>query len=514
MRSDGAAGTATGGPASHPGSGRDRLSLRTLLRLPREMAPLVDPRELPCGIVHLGLGAFHRAHQAVCTEHAVAAAGGDWGICGVAQRRGRVRDQLAPQDGLYSVMVRGADGTRLRVIGVEREALLAAEDPAAVVARVADPGIHVVTLTVTEKGYHFDPATGSLRWDHPELVGDLAGEGPYTPIGQLGLGLAARRRAGSGPLSIVCCDNLADNGAVVASLVRQFVERLPDSDGLVDWIEREVRFPSTMVDRIVPATTAADRQAAAERLGVRDEGVVVTEPFSQWVIQERFAGPRPAWERGGAFFTDDVRPFERAKVRLLNGSHSTLAYLAQLAGYELVSDVLAADSPIVGLIERLMSVEVVPTLEPVAGLEFDRYQAELLERFANPALPHRTAQIAMDGSQKLPQRLLGTVADARRAGAEPVAALLGVAAWIRWIVDRTADDGRALKVDDPLSEQIAASVGPGRPAAEAVDYVLAIRTVVAEEFAHDTPVRDILVEHLERLRRDGAEATARHVLRP
>ena len=488
------------------------MSLRTLPRLPREMAPLVDPIGLRCGIVHLGLGAFHRAHQALCTEHAVASAGGDWGICGVAQRRGRVRDQLVPQDGLYSVMVRGADRTRLRVVGVEREALVAAEDPAAVVARLVDPDIHVATLTVTEKGYHFDPATGSLRWDHAELVGDLAGDGPYTPIGQLGRGLAARRRAGSGPLTVVCCDNLADNGVVVASLVRQFVERLPDADELWAWIEREVRFPSTMVDRIVPATTAADREAAAERLGLWDEGVVVTEPFSQWVIEERFAGPRPAWERGGAFFTDSVRPFERAKVRLLNGSHSTLAYLAQLAGYPLVSDVLAADSPIVGLVERLMSVEVVPTLEPVAGLEFGRYQAELLERFANPALPHRTAQIAMDGSQKLPQRLLGTVADSRRAGEEPVAALLGVAAWIRWIVDRTADDGRALEIDDPLSETIAANVGPGRPVAETLDYVLGLRAVLAEEVALDPVVRGILADHLERLRRDGAEATARHVV--
>lgn len=483
---------------------RTRLSRASL---PAELAPPFDPAGLRVGIVHLGIGAFHRAHQAVFTQDAIAAAGGDWGICGVTQRSSAVRDQLVPQDCLYGTLVRGPGEPRLQLIGAVREVLSAPEAPEAVVARLAAPSTRVVTITVSEKGYRFDAATRQVRWSDPEVAGDLTGRPPRTVIGQLVAGLAARRQAGGPPVTVVCCDNLPDSGRLVGSLVRQFAERAaPPAVG--DWIDEHVRFPRTMVDRIVPATTTADRREAAALSGVWDEGLVVAEPFSQWVIEDDFAAERPNWERAGALLVPDVPPYERAKVRLLNGAHSTLAYLGQLAGYELVSDVLAADSPIVGVVRRLMREDALPTLDPVPDLDLEIYQQELLDRFANPGLAHRTAQIAIDGSQKLPQRLIGTIADRRRAGAEPRAALLGLAAWIRVIADRTADDGRRLAVDDPLAELIAQRLAGARDAGQVIEAILGLRPVVGDELPHDPVVRAILVEQLERLRRDGAEVTA------
>lgn len=488
-----------------------RLSSAALPALPPGAGPRVDPGRLGVGIVHLGLGAFHRAHQAVLTEDAAAAAGGDWGICGVTQRSGTVRRQLAPQDGLYGLLERGDGGCDVRVVGALREIVDGSADPGAVVARIATPGVHVVTLTVTEKGYRHDLATGRLRWEDPELAADLAGRPPRTTVGQLTAGLRARRRAGAGPVTVVCCDNLADNGATVAGLVRDFAARAGDGDELLAWMADHVRFPSTMVDRIVPATTGADRAEVAARLGVTDEGTVVAERYCHWVIEDDFAGPRPAWEQAGVVLTADARPWERAKVRLLNGSHSTIAYLGQLAGWTLMSEAVRRP-PIGDVVRRLMADDVVPTLAPPPpGLDLGTYQGQLLERFANRTLPHRTAQVAMDGSQKLPQRLFGTIADRRRQGAEPLPALLCLAAWMRFVADRRDDSGRPLSVDDPLADDIATRVAGAGTAAGVVDALLGMRAVFDPELAGDAVVRDRLVELLHRLRLDGAEATAEHV---
>jgi len=490
---------------------RPRLSLATLASLPAGARPRIDPRALRVGIVHLGVGAFHRAHQAVYTEDAVAAAGGDWGICGVTERSAAVVDQLRPQDGLYTLAQRGIAGEELRVIGAIRELWWAAADPDAVLARIAAPATQIVTLTVSEKGYRYDPATNHLRLDDPEIAADLADGGTRTVVGQLVAGLDRRRRDTGAPMTVVCCDNVPENGRVLGTLVRDFAARLPAAEPLLTWLDHSVRFPSTMVDRITPATTAADRDRVAAVLGVADHGVVVAEPFRQWVIENDFAAPRPAWERVGATLTTDVRPYERIKLRMLNGSHSTVAYLGALAGYELVADAVRPEAPFLAVLRALLTEDVAPTLTAPDGFDLDAYAAQILERYANPALRHRTLQIAMDGSQKLPQRLLDTIRDRRRAGAEPHWAALGVAAWMRFVSARRTDAGAPLTVDDPLADTILARLrGRDRPAA-VVDGLLSMTEIFGEDLADDPVVRDLLVDHVTALDRDGAEATARRL---
>ncbi|MFL5859575.1 MAG: mannitol dehydrogenase family protein [Solirubrobacteraceae bacterium] len=480
-------------------------------QLPREIAPRVDPVSLPVGIVHLGIGAFHRAHQAVYTEDAVAAAGGDWGICGVSQRSPMVVEQLGPQDGLYTLAERNGSGEHLRVVGAVRDLVWARARPEAVAARIAAPATRLVTLTVTEKGYHHDPATNRLRLDSPDVAADLADGGSRTVVGQVVQGLARRRAGDAGPVTVLCCDNLPDNGHVLRGLVSDFVAHSAQADGLADWIAANVRFPGTMVDRITPATTDADRARIAAALGAHDDGAVVTEPFTQWVIEDDFVAERPAWERAGAIVTRDVRAYEQIKLRMLNGAHSALAYLAALADEALVADAVRPDGPFLAVLRGLMADDVAPTVAVPDGFDLGAYQADLLERFANPALRHRTLQIAMDGSQKLPMRLLGTIRDRRRAGAEPVMASLGVAAWMRFVSARRSDSGRELAVDDPLADEIAERLR-GREAPEpVVDALLSMSQVFDAQLAADSDWRGLLVELLDALIRDGAQRTARRL---
>ncbi|WP_433181801.1 mannitol dehydrogenase family protein [Actinoallomurus sp. CA-150999] len=426
------------------------------------------PRQVPSsvGIVHLGIGAFHRAHQAVYTEDA----GDGWGICGITQRSAAVADRLAPQDGLYSVLERGPEGVSARIIGSVREVLTGD----ATADRIADPEVRVVSLTVTEKGYRHDPATGRLRLDDPEICLDITGREPRTVIGRLVRGLA-RREA---PVTVLCCDNLTANGATLRGLVEEYAERAGVK------ITCDMAFPATMVDRIVPATTAEDLDEAERLLGVRDQGVVVTEPFTQWVIEDSFAAGRPAWEKAGAIFTEDVAPYELMKLRLLNGTHSMLAYLG--ARFEYVSD--AVD--VLGDALRLyMDEDATPTLTVPTGFDLEEYKASLLTRFANPALKHRTAQIAMDGSQKLPQRLLGVVRDRLAAGAEPRWAALAVAAWMRHV-------WTAKTLDDPLADHLRMAVARAVRPAEVVDALLGITEVFGPDLRESRVFRDLLVEHL------------------
>lgn len=428
-----------------------RLNRATLSQLPASVArPSYAPAAHGVGVVHLGIGAFHRAHMAAMTDDVLAQDGGDWRIAGVSLRSAGVRDQLEPQDGLYTLAVRDGAAQRLRVIGTVAEVLVASEDVATVITRIAAPATHIVSLTVTEKGYCHDPASGALLEDHPDIVHDLANPAqPRSAVGVIAAGLAARQRAGAGPLTVMSCDNLPDNGRVLEGVVRRFIQLA--SPQLEGWFNSQVRFPASMVDRIVPATTDADRSALP---GYADAGLVKTEVFSQWVIEDRFAGPRPAWERAGAQIVADVRPFELAKLRMLNGSHSTLAYLGSLAGYETVDQAMA-DPRIAGVIDQLMQ-EAAATLPQVPGLDPPAYAAALKARFANAALEHRLAQIAMDGSQKLPQRLLGTIADTHRAGGQATAAAIGVAAWMRHfggphVNDPLAEQLRAAASDDPVA---------------------------------------------------------------
>jgi fructuronate reductase len=491
-----------------------RLNTNVLPLLPTDvLRPHYDRARLDTGIVHVGLGAFHRAHQAVYTEDVLnreAGEGGSngagaWGICGVSLRSPETRDALAPQDGLYTVAVRDGRGERLRVVGSVVESLVAPEDPAAVLERLSSPSVRIVTITVTEKGYCHQPATGALDERQAGILHDLANpHRPQTLPGFLVEALDRRRRAGTAPFTVLSCDNLPSNGEVAAGILRRFAE-LRDR-ALGRWIEDKVACPSSMVDRIVPATTDEDRDTVARRLGAEDAWPVMTEPFSQWVVEDRFTAGRPAWEREGAQMVADVRPFEMMKLRLLNASHSCIAYLGYLSGYETVARTME-DPCFVRLVGRLMDEEVTPVLEMPAGTDLAGYKAALLQRFANPALKHRTWQIAMDGTQKLPQRLLGTIADRLQAGAPIDRLALGVAAWMRYVTG-IDESGRPIDVRDPMAARLAQLSAEAGPMAERLAPALfGLRSVFGDELPRDPRFTGPVTDALRRLFTDGARAT-------
>jgi fructuronate reductase len=487
------------------------LSLRAMAGLPPAVVrPAYDPARVTVGIVHLGLGAFHRAHQAVYTDD-VLARDPRWGICGVSLKTPRAVEPLVAQDGLYTVLTKGSGGTVARVIGSVREALFAGANRAGVIERFADPRIAIVTATVTEKGYCHDPATGALNRTHPDIVHDLGHpDRPESAVGILTAGLAARRSANAGPLTLVCCDNLPHNGRMVEGLVFSFArERDP---ALADWIRSNVAFPCSMVDRIVPATTAADIAEAERLLGVHDAAPVAAEAFGQWVIEDRFAGARPAWEQAGAQIVADVAPFETMKLRLLNGSHSTLAYLGFLMGHDFVWQA-AADPLLALLVERQMAEEIAPTLVRPAGTDLQAYGAQLMQRFRNSALPHRTKQIAMDGSQKLPQRLLGTIRDNLAAGRPIACAALAVAGWMRY-ASGADEAGNAIMVSDPLAPELAriAAAHRGDPPALARG-LLGLTAIFGGDLPADPRFVGPVTAWLSALFTDGAARTVAHAAR-
>lgn len=479
-----------------------RLSNDTLKHLPDVIEkPPYDRTKVTVGIVHLGIGAFHRAHQAVFTDD-VLARDPSWGICGVSLRSPDTRDALAPQDGLYTLKVQDGDGEKLRIIGSVVETLVAPEDPQAVLARMADPATRIVSLTVTEKGYCHNPATGMLDDSHPDVLHDLQNPGkPRSAIGFIVKALAQRQAAGVDAFTLLSCDNLPSNGHVLKHAVSRFAE-LRDP-GLAAFVAG-IASPSTMIDRIVPATTDADRAAIAVALGVQDAWPVVTEPFRQWVVEDHFPLGRPAWEAAGAVFVPEVSAFETMKLRLLNGSHSTLAYLGFLAGAETVADAMALPG-MQPLIEGLMHDEVSPTLPPLAGFDLAAYRDALIARFNNPSLRHRTWQIAMDGSQKLPQRLLATIRDRMRAGASCDRLVLGVAAWMSYA--RGVDEaGEAIDVRDPLAGRIAALTQGLDDPEKIVAAFLSLTEVFADDLGRDASFRAGLVDALSRLLSKGAAA--------
>ena len=485
-----------------------RLGLATLDRLPVESRPLVVPGSVPAGIVHLGLGAFHRAHQAVYTEEAVAAAGGDWGIIGVAPRSAAVIETLTAQDRLFSVTSLSGDGCSTRVVGAFAGVRRAATDPGAVVALLADPAIRVVTLTVTEKAYRLDPASGRLMADD-EVLADLgADRPPQTVPGLLVRGLIARCVLGAGPIALVSCDNLPSNGRRLRGMVEQALRRTPGTAAAatLEWLAGNVGFPGTMVDRIVPATTDQALAAAATALGAQDLAAVTAEPYRQWVVEDDFPGGRPAWERAGAVLTGDARPWERLKLRALNGVHSAVAYLGALAGRDTISQALEIPG-MAAAMRRFLAEDVAGSLTPPAGVSVEAYGESVLERFANPAIAHRTVQVAMDGSQKLPQRVLHTIIDRRAAGATPYWATLVVAAWMRF-VQGTGDDGRALPLDDPLAGLIRQRLAEAPTTPDGVASALfGLTAVFPAELAADETVRSLVVTWLTALDKHGVEAT-------
>ena len=417
--------------------------------------PSYDPQKHGCGIVHLGAGAFHRAHQAAYTDDALGAAGGNWRITGVSLRGTDAADALNPQNGLYTLIERGIDGTHARVIAAIDRVIAASTDRKAPLEALASPQTRIVTLTVTEKAYGIDRAAMAADPSHPAVSADLLE--PRNPAGVLGLlveGLRLRRAAGTAPFTVLCCDNLPENGFLLKAGVVDFARRI--DQGLAEWITAEVTFPSCMVDRITPAATQQTLENAERLTGCEDRGAIETEGFRQWVIEDDFCNGRPQWESGGALFVKDVKPYELMKLRMLNGAHSMLAYCGYLSDYPYVRDVMA-DATLAALVDRHMEAAQ-KTLPRLEGIDLDTYRHDLLERFRNPAIAHQTYQIAMDGTEKLPQRILAPAADTFRHGGDIRPFAFATAAWMRYCLGRK-EDGMHYALRDPREDEIGSRIG-------------------------------------------------------
>ncbi|WP_411742006.1 mannitol dehydrogenase family protein [Rhodobacter sp. TJ_12] len=450
--------------------------------MPADTAPRLD-RVAPApkvGIVHLGLGAFFRAHGAIFTEEAIAASGGEWGILGVSLQSAGTRDALAPQGGSYIALELAPEGVKPHAVQVIAGVLVAPEDPEAVLTAMADPAVQIVSLTVTEKGYCHEPSTGALNLTHPDIVHDIAQALPRSAPGYIVRALQRRKAAGVAPFTAMTCDNLPHNGKVLRGVVLALAREIDPA--LADWIAEKGRFPATMVDRIVPATKPEDIAQVEALTGCHDAAPVMHEPFRQWVIEDSFVnGARPDWGAVGAQMVADVTPYEHMKLRMLNGTHSALAYLGYLAGHETIADTMA-DPVFARFVKKLWADEIIPALTPPPGESLAAYAEALAARYANPAIRHRTWQIAMDGSQKLPQRILGTLAETFAAGRTAPGLVLAVAAWMRY-VGGTDETGAPIEVKDPLAARLRAlSDGADTPEGK-VAALLGLRDVFSAEMA-------------------------------
>ena len=475
------------------------------------MTPTPLPETLGVGILHLGLGAFHRAHQAAFTQDAIAAGGGDWGIEAVSMRNPALAETLTDQGGRYTLIERHPEGPKLLEMTVIRKARALPGNELRLVERMADPAIQIVTITVTEKGYGADIGARRLNRSNSAVTHDLAHPQavPQSLIGQIVAGLAARQDAGHRGLTLMSCDNLPENGDLLAALVLEFAqETKPD---LVGWITSTCCFPNSMVDRITPAATDETYAIAQAALGHPDLAAIETEPFRQWVIQDSFAGARPAWEQAGVQIVPDVAPFETMKLRLLNGAHSLIAYLGSLAGLAAVRDVMA-QADLANVVQAHMALAA-QTLPPAAGLDAESYANALTIRFANPAIDHRCLQIAMDGSQKLPQRIFAPARLQLDAGRGIGTFALAAAAWLRF-AEGVDEKGRQLDLNDPLAADIRSALAQAGTNPE--DRVSAIATIPA--LAHQGVLEDerfsrMTAEFLNILEQRGAIAAGQAALK-
>lgn len=444
--------------------------------IPGIALPAYDRDKVTVGVVHFGPGAFHRAHQAFYFDHLLA---NDprWGICAVSLKSPGVRDALQPQDGLYTLAQLDAE-TTFRVIGSILEVLVAPEDPPSVFARLAAPTTRMVTLTVTEKGYCLT-GDGKLDTAHPDIVHDLAHpREPVSAVGYVVEGLRRRFQAGLAPYAVVACDNLADNGWRLKAAVVAFAETIDPV--LAGWIEGEGRFPRTMVDSITPATDDALRARVEAATGLSDAWPIQREAFTQWVVEDVLGDGAPDLASVGVTLTDDVRGFERAKLRLLNGVHSTIAYAGLLKGHETVFEAIS-DPAMAQIAEDLMVQDIIPTLTAPRGLDLAAYAQAILARFRNPEIRHLLSQIAWDGSQKLPFRILGTVNDALEAGRSVDRLALPLAAWMHFVRRRAAED---VQIVDPLADRLVetASACTGDAASDVAQF-LKLEPVFSRELA-------------------------------
>ena len=468
--------------------------------------PSYDRSALRSRIVHIGFGAFHRAHQALLTDRVLNRQGGDWGLCEISQFSGdKLFATLRRQDHLYTVLEKGAAGNQAIVIGAVHDSVhRKLEGVEAVLEKLAEPQVAIVSMTITEKGYCIEPGSGRLDLQHQAIRADLANpDQPSSVPGLLVEALRLRRQRGLPPFTVFSCDNIPENGRVVRHAVIDLAQAR-DAD-LAAWIAAQVTFPSTMVDRIVPAATPETLDEIAAALGgVEDECAIACEPFIQWVVEDNFVAGRPAWEIAGAQLVDDVLPFEQMKLRMLNGSHSFLAYLGYLAGYQHINDCMT-DVNYRQAARRLMLAEQAPTLS-VSGIDLAAYADQLIERYSNPALQHRTWQIAMDGSQKLPQRMLDSVRWHLAHGGEYSGLALGVAGWMRY-VGGIDDAGQPIDIRDPMLSTLQQVVASTPDDEQRVRQLLAINAIFGEALPQDPAFVAAVTQAYLSLRDRGARQT-------
>lgn len=456
--------------------------------------PAYDRARLRAGIVHLGLGAFHRAHQAVYTDEAIARSGGDWGIIGVSLRSADVSKQLLPQDCLYSVRSEDGAGAELRVIAAVQEVLVASAGVSRIVGAIARPEIRLLTLTITEKGYALAGDGKSLNRKDPAINSDLRNPAqPRSAIGILALGLQQRVAAGGAPITIMSCDNLSSNSRVLRAVLGEYLQST--FPAVLSWLESAARFPCSMVDRIVPAMTDSGRDRQAQLLGLRDEGAVATEPFSQWIMEDDFAAGRPDWESAGALLVADIAPYENIKLRLLNATHSAIAYCGLLAGLETV-DAVMADDTLRGYVRQLMQEDLMPALESPGNFNLADYGEQLLARFSNPCLRHRCAQIAMDGSEKIRQRWLPAL---QHGNAAPNL-VKALSAWCYYIFHTD------VAIDDPRGEQLLLLRESDAVAEKRLIAVLACARISADSLHGFSVLCAVVQQHIDCIARYGLRA--------
>jgi fructuronate reductase len=496
-----------------------RLGPSSQSHLPRDVRrPGYDRTRLTPGILHLGVGAFHRCHQAEYTDDALEADFGPWGIVGVNLRAPDLAPTLGAQGNLYCLELRGNDRVERRLVGALIETISVPDQDddrhrptlERALQAAASPSIGVVTLTVTEKGYCHIPATGELDLDHPDIVHDIAN--PLVPVSAPGfvLRMLALRLAAGTPLpALISCDNVPDNGSTlrrsVLGLAAQVDPRLSEQ------IAREAHFLNTMVDRIVPSTRPEDNAAFAAKTGVEDLGLVVGEPFRMWVLEGRFGGPLPAWDRAGALFVKDVAPYEILKMRVVNGIQSNLCQLGVLSGVEFMADVMS-EACFSEFALRTTVREVVPNLPVVPGIDVPAYVAETIGRLKNPALKHGTLQISTDGSQKIKQRLLEPLRAALRAGTPCGGLVLGVAGWMQYASGRDSG-GKALEVRDPYAERTRAiAAASGGDPAKLVDGLLDIDGIFGFDLRADDAIKARLSSAVAKLQARPARAVIRDFL--
>ncbi|WP_272539064.1 mannitol dehydrogenase family protein [Providencia sp. PROV197] len=464
-------------------------------------------------IVHLGFGAFHRAHQALYTHLLIEQSQSDWGYCEInlmSARGAELIRQLNKRHCTYVLLEKDEERTTLTRINSVKEAMHPRIDGVhAVIEKMAAPETAIISLTITEKGYCTDPSTNKLNLSHPAIRHDIAY--PETPESVLGYILAAlkiRFQQNLPPVTILSCDNIRNNGEVARNAILSLAAQ-QDSE-LALWIKRNITFPSTMVDRIVPAMTEDSFAEIKQLTGEDDPCAVISEPFRQWVIEDCFANGRPDWHYVGAQFVKDVAPYEMMKLRMLNGSHSFLAYLGYLGGYEFISDAMQ-NQDYYQIVQRIMLAEQKPTLSLPDNIDLNQYAQQLLTRFANRAIKHKTAQIAVDGSQKLPQRLLDSILWHQKKGSDYPLLALGVAAWMRY-VSGINEDGEPIPIKDPLSDEFSKIYQHHGTSLEAVDALLKIDAIFSPEISQHNDIVNKIKTAYQQLLTLGARQTVKYYL--